>query len=93
MKKFLRLGVRDTDAIEYRWERQNEMLLWIMVVGACAAEGGVEEKWFLERAIHGCRLFKVDTHQDLCNLMSRFIGSAALEAGSLKRLAGHIKNG
>jgi hypothetical protein len=93
LKKFLRLGVRDMDTMEYRWERQNEMLLWIMVVGACAAEGGVEEKWFLERAIHGCRLFKVVTHQDLCNLMSRFIGSAHLEAGSLKRLAGHIKNG
>jgi hypothetical protein len=78
------------DAMEYRWGRQNHMLLWIMVVGACVAEGGMEEKWFWDRAIHGCKLLGIYTPDGLRDLMSRFMGTVDLHAGLLERLAGYI---
>jgi hypothetical protein len=91
LKKFLHLGVSDFDDMEYSWGRQNDMLLWIMVVGACVAEGGGEEKWFLDRTIHGCETLDVDSHEGLCDLMSRFMGLGDLQVRSLGRLAGQIK--
>jgi hypothetical protein len=53
----------------------------------------MEEKWFWERATHGCRVFEGYTHDGLRNLMSRFIDTADLQAGSLERLSGHIDTG
>lgn len=92
LKRCLHLGESEPKQVEYSWGRQNELLLWIMIVGACVAEGGVEEKWFLEIAIHGCRALNVDSYERLCDLMCRFMGLGDLQVPSLRRLAGYIKN-
>jgi hypothetical protein len=44
LKNILHLGAGEMNGVEYSWGRQNEMLHWIMLVGACVAEGDVEEK-------------------------------------------------
>ena len=92
LKDFLHLGISDTNQMEYDWGRQNQMLLWIMVVGACIAEGGVEEKWFLDRAILGCRALNVDRHKGLQDLMSRYMGLGDVQARGLRRLAGYLED-
>ena len=40
LEHFLRLTLGDFNQMEYNWGRQNDMLLWITVIGACVAEGG-----------------------------------------------------
>lgn len=54
LEHFLRLALGDFNQMEYNWGRQNDMLLWITVIGACIAEGGTREKWFLSVKSAGC---------------------------------------
>ena len=87
LEHFLRLTLGDFNQMEYNWGRQNDMLLWITVIGACVAEGGTQEKWFLVRAIHGCRALNMNSYIGLCDLMSRFMASRIFRIRGLKTLA------
>lgn len=92
LEHFLRLTLGDFNQMEYNWGRQNDMLLWITVIGACVAEGGTQEKSFLVRAIRGCRALNMNSHIGLCDLMSRFMGLGDFQDRGLKTLASHLEN-
>jgi hypothetical protein len=92
LEHFLRLTLGDFNQMEYNWGRQNDMLLWITVIGACVAEGGTREKWFLARAVHGCRALNMNSHTGLYDLMSRFMGLGDFQDRGLKNFVGHLEN-
>jgi hypothetical protein len=71
-------------------ESLNQMLLWVLVCGAFAAEGTTDEEWFVSRALRVARVLDIGDYNALLDVMCKFFYSRKLQDGSIYKLAGRI---
>lgn len=72
------------------WGRHNDMLLWVMITGVRIARGSDDERWFMSRAVQGCRILGLQGYDQLYALVRNFLWVENYECPALMKLADHI---
>jgi hypothetical protein len=49
------------------------MLLWVMITGVRIARGSDDERWFMSRAVQGCRILRLQGYDQLYALVRNFL--------------------
>ena len=66
------------------------MLLWVMITGVRIARESDDERWFMNKAVQGCQLLRLESYEQLYALVRKFIWVENYECPALTKLAGHI---
>jgi hypothetical protein len=61
-----------------------------MITGVRIARGSDDERWFMSRAVQGCRILGVESYDQLYRLVRKFLWVENYQCPALIKVADHI---